>query len=307
MAESKSETQFGSRGRAKGADVERRSEFILRRASWYGRVTAKDIQEAFGVTRQIAAQDLNNSVSKWTWIDAAGHVHPVIAKGTRAVIPIHPVHFVDEATPHRMLQLLSAKADFSLTGLRPEEVNVLFPSERTQNIDPLILAIVLQAVLDKSAQGLSSRALMIRYVGLKIGDVYRERKVLPVALEFDGAQTRVHAHDLDPESGKAGYPIKAFVLARIEQARFLDEGLPKNFVRQGVSQRKTVRFRLTFDPRLTEDQKSALCRELGARNDIVVIPESQAHSFRRFYTSGVPPSKNPEIIWPPIIFTEKLD
>lgn len=296
-----------SRGRAKGVEAQRRSEFILRRACWYGRVTSRDIREAFDVSRQIAARDMQQSVSRWTWVDAAGGVHPILATGTRAVIPVNPVHFHEEASPTRMLQLLAAKADFALTGLRPEEVSVLFPVDRAQNIDPDILAVMLQAVLDRSAQGLSSRAVMIRYVGLKIGDVYRERKILPVALEFDGAQTRVHAHDLEPEVEKAGYPIKAFVLTRMDMARFSDEGLPKNFTRMGVSQRKTVRYRLTFDPRLTEDQKSALRRELGMRDGSLVIPENQAHSFRRFYTNGAPPDASPDIIWPPIIFTEKVD
>lgn len=45
-------------GRAKGAEKLRRLEFILRRACWYGRVTIRDVQEAFGVTRQIAGLDL---------------------------------------------------------------------------------------------------------------------------------------------------------------------------------------------------------------------------------------------------------
>lgn len=307
MQESVEAGDSESKGRAKGAEAQRRSEFILRRACWYGRVTGRDIREAFDVSRQIAARDMKQSVSRWTWVDAGGGVHPILASGTRAVIPINPVHFHEEASPARMLQLLSAKADFSLTGLRPEEVSVLFPVDRAQNIDPDILAVMLQAVLDKSAQGLSSRAVVVRYVGLKIGDVYRERRILPVALEFDGAQTRVHAHDLEPEAGKAGYPIKAFVLTRMEQARFSDEGLPKNFVRRGVSQRKTARFRLTFDPRLTEDQKSALRRELGIHDGALLIPENQAHSFRRFYTNGMPPDTSPDIIWPPVIFTEKLD
>ncbi len=294
-------------GRAKGVEVQRRSEFILRRACWYGLVKSRDVQDAFDVSRQIAGQDMKQAVSRWTWVDADGSVKPILSLGTRAVNPIRPVHFHEEASPARMLQLLSAKADFPHTGLRPEEVSVLFPVDRTQNIDPDILAVMLQAVLDRSAQGLSSRAVMIRYVGLKIGDVYRERKILPVALEFDGAQTRVHAHDLEPEAEKAGYPIKAFVLTRMETARFSDEGLSKNFTRMGVSQRKTVRYRLTFDPRLTEDQKSALRRELGMRDGSLVIPENQAHSFRRFYTNGMPPDASPDIIWPPIIFTEKVD
>jgi predicted DNA-binding transcriptional regulator YafY len=206
-----------------------------------------------------------------------------------------------------MLQLLAAKPGFPVVGLRSNEIDVLFPSDRTHNIDQEVLSVMLQSVLDKSAQGLASRAVVIRYVGMKVGDVYRERKILPVALEFDGSQTRVHAHDLSSEAEKSGYPIKAFVLTRIEWARFSNDALPKNLIRKGASTRKMARFHLTFDPRLTEDQKSALRRELGIHDGILTIPENQAHSFRRFYTNGMPQDGNPDIVWPPVIFTERID
>jgi hypothetical protein len=93
----------------------------------------------------------------------------------------------------------------------------------------------------------------------------------------------------------------------MESARFSDEALPKDLVRKGVSNLRTARFRLTFDPRLTEDQKSALRREFGIRDGILVIPESQAHSFRRFYTNGMPQEGKPDIVWPPVIFTERIE
>jgi predicted DNA-binding transcriptional regulator YafY len=136
---------------------------------------------------------------------------------------------------------------------------------------------------------------------MKVGDVYRQRKILPVALEFESAQARVYAHDLD---SKGDYPVKAFVLTRMKSARFSDEALPKDLTRKSVSNLKTTRFRLTFDPRLTEDQKIALRRELGMRDEVLVVPESQAHSFRRFYTNGMPQDGNPNIVWPPVIFAE---
>jgi hypothetical protein len=40
------------------------------------------------------------------------------------------------------------------------------------------------------------------------------------------------------------------------------------------------------------------------RDEILVVPESQAHSFRRFYTNGMPQDGNPNIVWPPVIFAE---
>ena len=291
-------------GRAKGAEKIRRLEFVLRRACWYGRVTIRDIQEAFGVSRQIAALDLGDAVEHWTTIDPDGSVHPILMHGTRSVAPVYPVRLHEEASPAKMLRLLAADSPFSVSGLRSNEIDVLFPVDRTSMIDQDVLAVMLQAVVDKSAQGLTPRPVVIEYVGMKVGDVYRPRKILPVALDFDGAQTRVYAHDLDSQGV---YPIKAFVLARMKSARFGDEALPKDLTRKGVSNLRTTRLRLTFDPRLTEDQKSALRRELGIRDGVLVLPESLAHSFRRFYTNGMPQDGKPDIVWPPVIFTETIE
>jgi len=77
-------------GRAKGAEKLRRFEFILRRACWYGRVTIRDVQEAFGVTRQIAGLDLVEAVQYWTTIGPGGSVLPILMRATRAVAPIYP-------------------------------------------------------------------------------------------------------------------------------------------------------------------------------------------------------------------------
>ncbi len=292
-------------GRAKGTELIKRREFILRRACWYGRVTVQDVRDAFDVSRQIASKDLTEAVKHWTWIDEAGAVHPVLSRGTRAVIPIYPIRFLEAASPKRMLQLLAAKAEFPVTGLREKEISVLFPEDRASNVLPEVLSILLQAVLDRSSQGLASRIVVIRYVGMKVGDVYRERRIVPVALEFDGGQTRVYAHDMD--AAQEGYPIKAFVLTRVAQAWFSSERPPKDFKRGVPDPHKTRRLRVTFDPRLTEDQKDALRRELGIHDGVLMIPENQIHAFRRFYTNGLPADAQPNIIWPPIIFVEKED
>jgi len=290
-------------GRAKGAEKIKRLEFVLRRACWYGRVTVRDIQEAFDVSRQIAGLDLADAVQHWTTIGPGGAVQRVLMRGSRAVVPVYPVRPHERASPMTMLRLLAAGSPFSVSGLRSNEVDVLFPSDRTSMIDQEILAVMLQAVVDKSGQGLAPRPVVVEYVGMKLGDVYRQRKILPVSLEFDGAQTRVYAHDLDAKE----YPVKAFVLTRMKSARFSAEALPKDLVRKGVSNLGVARFRLTFDPRLTEDQKDALQRELGIRNGIIAVPQSHAHSFKRFYTNGMPQDGNPNIVWPPIIFAESVE
>jgi hypothetical protein len=290
-------------GRAKGAEKLKRLEFILRRACWYGRVSIRDVQEAFGVSRQIAGLDLHDAVQHWTTIGPGGAVQRVLAHGTRAVVPVYPLRTHEQASPAKMLRLLASGAPFAESGLRSNEVDVLFPSERTSMIDQEILSVMLQAVVDKSGQGLAPRPVVVEYVGMKLGDVYRQRKILPVTLEFDGAQTRVYAHDLDAKD----YPVKAFVLTRMKSAHFSNEALPKDLVRKGVSNLGVARFRLTFDPRLTEDQKNALQRELGIRDGIIVVPQSRAHSFKRFYTNGMPQDGNPNIVWPPIIFAESIE
>jgi predicted DNA-binding transcriptional regulator YafY len=290
-------------GRAKGAEKLKRLQFILRRACWYGRVTVRDVQEAFGVSRQIAGLDLHDAVQHWTTIVPGGEVRRVLMHATRAVVPVYPVRPHEQASPATMLRLLAAGAPFSESGLRSSEVDVLFPADRTDTIDQEVLTVMLQAVVDKSGQGLAPRPVVVEYVGMKLGDVYRQRKIVPTTLEFDGAQTRIYAHDLDAKD----YPVKAFVLTRMKSARFSDEALPKDLVRKGVSNLGVARFRLTFDPRLTEDQKSALQRELGIRDGIVAVPESRAHAFKRFYTNGMPQDGDRNVVWPPIIFAESVE
>ncbi|MBI3148089.1 MAG: hypothetical protein HYZ17_06195 [Betaproteobacteria bacterium] len=292
-------------GRAGSLDQTRRRLFVLRRACWFGRVGIKDIQEAFGVTRQIAGKDLADAVDHWTWIDTGGKAQPVLSRGTRAVQPIYPVPFrhLDIANAAMMMKLLSSRADFPDTGLRHSEVGLIFPGTERSKIDPQIIEVLLQSVLDRQSQGLAPRIVVVRYVGVKRDDLYRFRKILPVALEFDGAQIRVHAQDMAAE----GWPLKVFVLSRIDQAKFSDEPLPKGFVRRDVSRLKKIRLKLTLDPRLTADQKSAIAREIAMNESgVVEVEAGYAHSFRRFYTNGVPPNLGPDIVWPPVIFTEEL-
>lgn len=291
-------------GRAGSLDLQRRRLFVLRRACWYGRVVIKDIQDAFGVTRQVAGKDLVDAVEHWTWIDEKGGVHPVLFKGTRAVQPTHQLHCqnLPQCSPATMFALLTAKAGFQETGLQPSEIRVLFPGGGLSKPDARIAEVLLRALINREEQGLPPRVVAIRYVGLKQGDVYRERTVVPVALEFDGAQTRMYAQDLEAE----GWPIKAFVLSRIEHAELRETPLPKAFIARDVSSLRRVRFRLTLDPRLTEDQRSAIAREMGMNAaGVVEVDASYAHAFKRFYTNGVPSDATADIVWPPVIFTEE--
>jgi len=294
---------MGEIGPAGSVEQARRSLFILRRACWYGRVTSGDIQEAFGITRQIASKDLNQAVNRWVWYDEKGHVHPILSRGNRAVSAVYPVHRHEVASSRTMMQLLSAQAGFTESGLRQSEVNVLFPSAREDRLDSHVLDILLQATINRKSVGLGARAVIIRYVGLKKGDTFRDRRILPVAIEFDGAQTRVHAQDLEVED----WPIKAFVLARIESAELHHEALPKHFIRRDVSRRDKIRLRLTLDPRLTDNQKRAVAREIGmSKNGVAEVDTHYAHAFRRFYTNGVPQDSPSDIIWPPVIFAESV-
>lgn len=290
-------------GRSGGVEQNKRSLFILRRATWFGSVTTRDIREAFGVARQQASIDLDQAVQRWVRSSPSGAI-PILRRGSRQVIPdSYPISIHDEASVWKMMRLLSCNAGFQETGLRDSECQVIFPDRRRDLIDSDIMAKVMQAVIDRTANSLHRRILEIEYVGLKEGDTYRTRKVIPIGLEFDGAQTRMRAQDLDA----AGYPIKSFTIARIRSAKNSFERLPADFREQVLPTSKRVRFRLTLDPRLTDDQKDALARELGMTpNGVVEVGATYAHPFMRFYTNGVPPETSQSIIWPPVIFCEKV-
>jgi len=216
-----------------------RLEFILRRACWCGRVTIHDVQEAFGVTRQEALADLAEAVRSWVVTGPNGGTQQILTREKNAVIPVYPLRLHKEASSARMVQLLAARAPFPVTGLRSNEIDVFFPANRANMIDQEVLFVMMQAVTDKSEYSIVLRPVIIEYVGV----TSRQRKILPVMLEFDSTQTRVYAHDLEAK----GYPVKAFALVMIKSARFSDEDLPTDLVVKGISNYRRARFRLALN------------------------------------------------------------
>ncbi|TXF10357.1 hypothetical protein [Pelomicrobium methylotrophicum] len=288
---------------------EERRLFILRRALWYGQVYARDLVEAFSITRQAAYKSLRDAWEHWTWTDDKGYTHKMLSIGRSMVSLAAGVkeggRYPPEAGAYEMLKLIGSGAEFRQTGLRPREVDVVFPWNRLRFVGKSVMSVILEAVIDRSGCGLMKRRIIeVEYVGLKAGDIYRKRRLVPAAVNLDGGQPRLYAHDIDQD----GYPLKVYVLTRMRNARILNDPLPKSLTVQELED-PLVSYRIMFDPRLTDDQRDAMARELGVDNDGVVrVPLSQAHSFRRFYTNDVPPEgRAQEIIWPPVIYAERMN
>lgn len=290
-------------GRAGAMEQEKRSRFVLRRACWFGEVSIRDVVEAFDVSRQTASLDLDHAVGSWTRYDGQGCVQPILKQERKKVSPgVLPSFYPEKASARTMMRLLAnaslaGATLFQETGLRDTEVNRVFPVPGCRQVDDTVISDLLSAAI-------KGHTATIRYVGLKRGDLYRDRLIAPVALEFDGATVRVHAHDLDAE----GWPIKTFVLSRISELIKSERSVPKKIARApDVDRYKKRRFKVTLDPRLTDDQRDALSRELRITPaGIIDVDEIHAHAFKRLYTNGVPHESNRDIVWPPIIFTEDL-
>lgn len=275
---------------------DKRLLFILRRALWYGVAAARDLQEAFGVCRRIAVADLNQAVDYWG-VHEHGRRVPVLLRDRGGVMPVYPKRYPSAASPQVMLDLLAREAGFWECGLRETEIDVVV-RRRLDTVSADVVGAVMDALVIRAQNRFTRAALRIRYVGMKLGDTYRMREVLPLYLEFEGMRSRLYAVDLQDEN----LPVKAFVLQRIASAQIMERDIPIQALRTRIGG-GYVRVKPTWDPRLTPDQREALLRELGAVPDGTLrMPSSLMHSFRSFYTTGLPARADQHIVWPPIIF-----
>lgn len=283
---------------------DRRLLFILRRALWYGSATAADVMDAFAVSRRRAVLDLDDAVSRWG-INEGGAVRKVLLRdrGRAQVLPLQPKRYPAAASPSVMFEMLSRQCSFAECGLHPEEIDVIV-RRRINNIREEVVAAVLETMLRRQQRGWANRvALRMRYVGMKLRDHYRERDVVPLRLEFEGLQTRLHAIDLNDETPST----KVFAMARIESAQMIERKIPPQ-VLQAPPRDEYVRLSLVWDPRLTPDQRQALLREINAQPDGTLrMRASDLHSFRSFYTAQTAAGAGSHIVWPPILMYEPLE
>lgn len=277
----------------------RRQVFILRRATWTGRCKVADLTEAFEVAPQVASRDLIKAAKTWMLDDSAVLAHQ---RGEVIRLPLLLTH--PQASPLVMLDLLRRGAPFQELGLREHECLTLHqPLQGAQAVSQESLSAILRSLVRLGAKAGRpiQRTLEIDYVGLKVGDTRRTRWVAPVGLEFDGAQVRLWAHDLQHQ----GYPLKSFVLSRIMAARLSASAMPAGFAPELALPKESVTLQAVFDGRLSADQRDALARELGLDDHArLKVARHRVFQMQRLYAKA---AHAQEAIWPPLLSLQEVE
>ena len=251
--------------------------FVARRAFRFGRVERADVREAF---------DLRDAPASGVLTLAAQQVQE-LERLPRWVAPKPWAHAPTWANAKALMESLDqGHDDFKTTGLRAHEL----PVHRVQwsAITPKsteALNVVLQAIVH-------SQSCAIQYVGLKLGETARWRRVFPLGLERMGDQWRVIAHDLE----HAEFAVRTFVLARIEDAAEIRDKLPKKFTPAAASD-ATLKFTPVMDGRYTPDQRRALLHELQVEDGVIRLPRRAEFEFLRRFGEV---AASADAVWPPV-------
>lgn len=263
--------------------TERRLLFILRHAAIHGVVKAKHVREAFGVGQSTAAIDLRSAAERWPlYFDDMGRagLKPKIF----AVTP-------PEAHGSKLLSLIGQNAnpeDVGFINRISIETSLAPDYVFSGNANDDVVDVIMQACMAKNG-------IDISYVGMKKGDVRRERAILPVGLELAGRQWRVIAHDIDTKTLKVASIGKTFALARIFNAKANPRYSArliraKNSDTVSIFERDIVRCKVTLNPLMTADQIEAITREFGLKMNKdghyeLSLPARGIEEFRRDYCS----------------------
>lgn len=258
--------------------------FILRRAFRFGRVTRKDVQEAYPeFSYSKAGMVLSAAVKDWP-----AHLQ----RDGRSVIPTARAEAPAIAGEADLMAALEQGLfDMRYTGFRSTEL----PVRQVRWVCSVpqkegVLATLTRAIAQE-------RGAEIRYVGLRVGESARWRKVYPLGLEQMGLQWRLVAQCLESE----GYPVKVFVLPRIVDAVVMAGRLPKGFSPQTDADREVL-LTVVFDERLTRDQRRALAGELCLTDGRVGLPARSRWEFERQYGHAEP---HDQVVWPPVAKLEE--
>jgi hypothetical protein len=258
------------------------AKFVWRRAfrSPSRSVTRSDLLQAFDMSGNTASALLTGQAKISNGL--------LVRDGNRIVAPAWA------ASPHMageedlMDHLGRGMFEMCFTGLTMEEL----PINRatwTENLpmDPGALETIVQCIGKK-------RSLFIHYISMARGDFGKWRRVLPLALDCIGTQWRMVGQDLG--NAKDAYPIRTFVLARIEKVKPDDEALPKKLIRaSGLDSIKMLPIQCNGE--LNDAQKRAMEHELGIRKNAKQILLRSIYEFRLQYGDA---SLSEKAIWPPI-------
>lgn len=268
--------------------------FILRRSIWLGYCKQSHVREAFGLSPTLASQVMTEAVDAYPQ-HLARTGKGVEARDRQGTLPL-------AATARRLLSLAaSGHGELHDLGFEAHEL-IRAP-------DPHMAQLPEVGVMDSLFRAaIEETAIDILYVSLRPGESAMWRPVLPLHFECHEGQWRMEALDLLAK--KEGlYIAKRFVLARLTNARPASKQYQK--VKPTVyTMNENIRVRVKLNPRLTEDQKAAVARELclddkGERP----INRSDLFEFRRKYadnTLGSAAAQNAAVVWPLAIAIEEV-
>jgi len=266
---------------------EKEKNFILRRATWHGRVNRDDVKKALDVSNATATRLLSECV----------HDFPALVRRMPKWIECIPFAWLPhEISAQTMLDLMlrndKSKDFFAITGLDFNEARVLrtqFKSDIFTGTSISIADRLLRSIIIKSV-------VSIHYVGLKLGENARWRMVMPVAFHVMQGQWRIAAHDM--EDGKC--TLKFFVVSRILDAR-QPEGVVKSKCKRETGEIKLLTYKIKLNGRMTEDQKKAIKQELAINeNNEIMMAREMEFDFRKLYMDNeIQSSEN--IVWPLVV------
>ena len=256
--------------------------FVARRAFRFGRVDRADVREAL---------DLRDAPASGVLTLAAQQVNE-LERLPRWVAPKPWSYAPAWANAKELMESIDrGHDDFKTTGLRAHEL----PVNRVQWSAAVpksteALNVVLQAIVH-------ARACAIQYVGVKLGETARWRRIFPLGLERMGDQWRIYAHDLEHPD----FAVRTFVLARIEDAAELREKISKKFTPAAASD-AMLKFAPVLDGRYTQDQRRALLHELRVEDGLIRLPRRAEFEFLRRFGEV---AASADAVWPPIKLLEK--
>lgn len=253
--------------------------FVLRRAVRFGTVTRRDLLDAFtkiGTTKATQAMDA-----------AVGHWPKALERTGKAVrVRAQPTIPAEASETQLAACLEQGLLEFRYTGLRQREL----PVNRVQwtQVQPKTPGVLSKIVFALAHQ----KPVRICYVGLRQGESARWRLVYPAGLERMGDQWRLLAQDLEV----AACPVKTFVLPRILEAEAAAVKLPKGCIRQSEVDKMEI-LPIRFNEQLSDDQRLAVCHELGIVDNKVELPSRSVFEYLRRFSDQ---PANEDAVWPPI-------
>jgi len=280
--------------------------FAFRRVFRFGRLSTKDLQEAFSISPKTAERRLDQSLNPTDPM-----LKGLLRKEGRMVVlapNAMPPSFAGEKDLSEALMGLRGSGlrplFFATTGLREAELKIS-RSEWLNNLPKAdgIFSLILSALRNRNA-------LEVSYVGLNRGESGETgtQRIVPLSVQVIGDQMSLYAlrqEKYDPRSKKwikeNGECLRTFVFSRFLSAQLVRDKTGKPLAAHKnqlpFPEELVMRQPLLFNNSLTEDQKTVLAHELRFENGDVSLPESRMFQFLRLYADQ-PLAENG--VWPPL-------